>query len=74
MDYLTILQTAEKWGIKGRRVTTLCSEGRVPGAKKFGNVWMIPDDAQKPNDARIKSGNYIGYSRRYNKKPKKELD
>ena len=63
MDYLTISQTAEKWGLKGRRVTTLCAEGRIPGAKKFGNAWMIPEDAEKPNDARIKSGNYVGLSK-----------
>ena len=63
MEYLTISQTAEKWGLKGRRVTTLCAEGRIPGARKFGNAWMIPENAEKPNDARIKSGNYVGLSK-----------
>ena len=67
MEYLTISQTAEKWGIKGRRVTALCSEGRIPGAKRFGNAWMVPEDAEKPTDARIKSGNYIGFSQQHRK-------
>ncbi len=62
MEYMTIAQAAEKWGIKSRRVQTLCSEGRVPGAKKFGMVWMIPEKTEKPVDARIRTGKYIGVS------------
>ena len=67
MEYLTISQTAEKWGVKGRWVTTLCAGGRIPGARKFGNVWMIPEDAEKPSDGRIKTGKYIGYSQKRRK-------
>jgi hypothetical protein len=37
----------------------LCLEGRIEGAEKFGNVWAIPDDAEKPKDERVKSGRYI---------------
>lgn len=58
MGYLSIHQTAEKWGISTRRIQTLCGEGRIPGATKIGSYWAIPDDAEKPNDARIKSGKY----------------
>lgn len=58
MGYLSIHQTAEKWGISTRRIQTLCGEGRIPGATKIGSYWAIPDDAGKPNDARIKSGKY----------------
>ena len=42
-----------------RRVAILCAEGRVPGAEKKANVWLIPDDAETPVDARIKSGKDI---------------
>lgn len=59
MNYLSIKQTSEKWGISGRRVNILCSEGRIPGATKIGFYWAIPADAEKPKDARIKSGKYI---------------
>lgn len=59
MDYLSIKQTSEKWGISKRRIQTLCSIDRIPGAKKVGYSWIIPDDAEKPVDARIKSGKYL---------------
>ena len=57
--YLKISEIAEKWGIKERRINTLCLEGRIEGAVKFGNTWAIPEDAEKPKDERIRSGNYI---------------
>ena len=49
----------KKWGIKERRINTLCLEGRIEGAVKFGNTWAIPEDAEKPKDERIKSGKYV---------------
>lgn len=59
MEYLSIKQTAEKWGISGRRVQILCNEGRISGAMKIGYYWAVPADAEKPKDERIKSGRYI---------------
>ncbi len=59
MKYLSVAQTAERWGITPRRIQILCSESRIPGAVKIGNQWAIPDDEPKPADARIKSGKYI---------------
>ena len=56
MKYLSITQTAERWGISTRRIQILCGEGRVPGAIRIGTVWGIPEDAEKPADARIKNG------------------
>ena len=57
--YLKISEVSEKWGIKERRINTLCLEGRIEGAIKFGNTWAIPEDAKKPKDKRIKSGKYV---------------
>lgn len=57
--YITIKDASEKWGIGERRINTLCIEGRIDGAVKFGNTWAIPEDADKPADARISSGKYI---------------
>lgn len=57
--YMTIKETAEKWGIGARRINTLCSEGRIKGATKIGNMWVIPSVEEKPKDERIKSGKYI---------------
>ena len=59
MKYLSIRQTAERWGISTRRIQILCAEGRVPGAVRIDYSWAIPDDEPKPKDARIKSGKYI---------------
>ena len=59
MSYLSVSQTAEKWGISTRRIQILCGEGRIPGAVRIGAFWVIPEDAIKPTDARIKNGKYI---------------
>ena len=59
MKYLSVSQTAERWGITRRRIQRLCNEGRVEGAVKIGSYWAIPEDTEKPKDARIKSGKYI---------------
>ncbi|MBD5526166.1 MAG: helix-turn-helix domain-containing protein [Lachnospiraceae bacterium] len=52
MEYLTVKETAEKWGVSGRRVSLLCNEGRIEGAEKKGLMWLIPKDAEKPIDMR----------------------
>ena len=59
MEYLSLRQTAEKWGLSIRRVQTLCSMNRIPGAVKIGSYWAIPSDAEKPNDERKKTGKYL---------------
>lgn len=59
MEYLSIRQLAEKWGISARRINVLCVEGRINGATKIGSYWAVPADAKKPTDARIKTGKYI---------------
>lgn len=48
MNYMTAKDTGIKWNISTRRVQTYCSEGRIPGARKFGGTWQIPDDAIRP--------------------------
>ena len=59
MKYLSVTETAERWGISTRRIQILCNEDRIPGAIRIGRTWAIPDDEPKPADARIKSGKYI---------------
>lgn len=59
MEYLSVREVSEKWNISRRRIQILCSEGRIDGAARIGNMWMIPKDAEKPSDVRIKSGKYI---------------
>lgn len=52
MEYITAQEAADKWGITRRRVQILCSEGRIEGATKMANLWVLPKSAEKPNDAR----------------------
>lgn len=58
-EIITAKEAAKKWGICERRVRILCVEGRINGAKKIGSMWVIPEEAEKPDDMRIKSGKYI---------------
>jgi len=55
MDYLTIKEAAVKWGVSGRMVTYYCVDGRIDGVMRKGNMWLIPADAEKPKDTRLKS-------------------
>ena len=55
MDYMTAQQAADKWEISLRWVQTYLKNNRVEGAIRFGHVWMIPKDAEKPVDKRKKS-------------------
>ena len=52
MELLTTSEMAKKWAISRRRVTTLCAEGRIEGAILKGNTWLIPENAEKPDDLR----------------------
>lgn len=54
MDYMTIKEASEKWGVTPRRVNYYCTDGRIPGAVKMAGVWLIPKDAAKPTDRRRK--------------------
>jgi hypothetical protein len=55
MDYITAQEAADKWGITRRRVQILCVQNRIDGAKRLGNMWVIPKDAPKPTDARLRA-------------------
>ena len=52
MELLSTSEMAKKWDISRRRVTTLCAEGRIEGAILKGNTWLIPENAEKPDDPR----------------------
>lgn len=51
---MTVKEAGEKWGLGSRIVTLYCAEGRINGAVKKGNVWLIPQNASKPADGRRK--------------------
>lgn len=56
MDYMTLKEASEKWGVTPRRVNYYCAAGRIPGAVKMATIWLIPKDAEKPIDRRSRQG------------------
>lgn len=56
LDYMTVKEAGEKLGIGRRMVTLCCAAGRIKGAEKMGNMWLLPKDAEKPKDGRYKRG------------------
>jgi len=58
-EHLSIKEMAAKWDISVRRIQVLCCKGRIKGSTFIGNMWLVPSNASKPSDARIKSGRYI---------------
>lgn len=48
MKYLSVTETAKKWGVSERSVRNYCADGRVDGAFLTGKTWNIPDNATKP--------------------------
>lgn len=56
MDYMTLKEASEKWGVTPRRVNYYCSAGRIPGAMKMASIWIIPKTAVKPIDGRTRQG------------------
>ncbi len=55
LEFISAPEAAKKWGISERRVQKLCEENRIPGVAKFSRQWLIPKDAEKPTDARLKA-------------------
>lgn len=52
MEFLTVTEAAEKWGISARRVRLLCANGEINGVIRKGKVYRIPAEAEKPLDKR----------------------
>lgn len=56
MDYMTLKEASEKWGVSARQINYYCSAGRISGAVKMATIWLIPKGAEKPVDMRRKQG------------------
>ena len=56
MEYIKVSQAAEKWGLSPRRVRLLCAQNRIDGVVQKGKLYMIPENASKPVDARTLKG------------------
>ena len=51
-EYMTAQEAAEKWNASLRWVQRLCKENSIEGAMNINRVWLIPQAAAKPDDAR----------------------
>ncbi len=56
MKLQSVKETAKRFNISERRVQKLCEAGRICGAQRISNVWVIPSTAQKPSDDRTVTG------------------
>ena len=56
MEYIGVKEAADAWGLTARMVLYHCSNGRIEGARKISNVWLIPKDAARPEDGRKRNG------------------
>lgn len=55
-DYIVAAEAAKKWGVSQRQVQRLLAAGRIDGARKLGGRWLIPAEAEKPDDPRRAKG------------------
>ena len=52
MEWITVKQASEKWGVTARRVQELCKEGKIKGATRWERTWMIPSYAVLPSSSK----------------------
>jgi len=55
---MTAKEASELWGLTPRRVQILCDVGKVNGAQRLGNMWVIPKGTLKPIDGRTKAAKH----------------
>ena len=56
MDYMTLKEASNIWGISPRMINYYCAANRIAGAVKMGTVWLIPKGTKKPIDGRTRQG------------------
>lgn len=42
MDYMTLKEASEKWGVSSRQINYCCVEACISGAVKIASVWLLP--------------------------------
>ena len=48
MEYISVIQFAEKYGVSERTARNYCAQGKIEGAFLTGKTWNIPADAVLP--------------------------
>lgn len=70
LGYMSVKQYADMHGVAKVTVQKWIEAGKMPGAAKLGNIWIIPSTLPKPDDMRFRShGKYKDWRKKYGKKP-----
>lgn len=48
INYLSVTEAAQKWGVSERSVRGYCADGKIHGVVRKGKTWQLPENAQKP--------------------------
>lgn len=48
INYLSVTEAAQKWGVSERSVRGYCADGKIHGAVRKGKTWQLPENTQKP--------------------------
>lgn len=48
MEFISVAEFAEKYGLKERTVRNYCAVGKIKGATLIGKTWSLPCDAEPP--------------------------
>ena len=51
MEYISVIDFAEKFGVSERTARNYCAQGKIEGAFLMGKTWNIPADAVMPKRA-----------------------
>ena len=63
--YKTVNELAEEWGVNPRTIQTMCLDGRIQGAVKFGRDWAVPADTERPDDKRVVTGEFRNWRKKH---------
>lgn len=50
MEYISVRESAGKWGLTARMINYYCLGRRIEGTQMVADVWLIPKDSVKPED------------------------
>lgn len=56
MEWISVKEAADKWGLTPRMVVYHCVSGRIKDVQKIAGVWLLPRDAARPEDRRKGNG------------------
>lgn len=59
MEYISVSQFAEKFGVSERTARNYCTSGKINGAFMTGKTWNIPADAPLPKKGKTKASELL---------------